>query len=71
MLRSLTILLSLIGILTIKNAGAQNSLLWEISGNGLEKPSYIFGTIHLIAQNDFVVRKEIDSVFELDLTLRL
>lgn len=65
MLRSLTILLSLIGILTIKNAGAQNSLLWEISGNGLEKPSYIFGTIHLIAQNDFVVRKEIDSVFDL------
>ncbi|MEM6966974.1 MAG: TraB/GumN family protein, partial [Bacteroidota bacterium] len=22
-------------------------LLWEISGNGLEKPSYLFGTIHL------------------------
>lgn len=24
------------------------SLLWEISGNGLEKPSYIFGTHHLV-----------------------
>ncbi len=23
------------------------SLLWEISGNGLEKPSYLYGTIHL------------------------
>ncbi|MFT6937524.1 MAG: hypothetical protein ACJA1N_001828, partial [Saprospiraceae bacterium] len=22
----------------------QNSLLWEISGNGLEEPSYLFGT---------------------------
>src|SRR6478736_8275763 len=22
------------------------SLLWEISGNGLEKPSYLYGTIH-------------------------
>ena len=25
----------------------QNTLLWEVSGNGLEKPSYLFGTIHL------------------------
>jgi uncharacterized protein YbaP (TraB family) len=25
----------------------KNTLLWEVSGNGLEKPSYLFGTIHL------------------------
>lgn len=25
-----------------------NSLLWKISGNGLEKPSYLFGTHHLV-----------------------
>ena len=25
-----------------------NSLLWEISGNGLEEPSYLFGTFHLL-----------------------
>ncbi len=24
-----------------------NGFLWEISGNGLQKPSYLFGTIHL------------------------
>jgi uncharacterized protein len=24
-----------------------NTLLWEISGNGLEKPSYLYGTMHL------------------------
>ncbi len=65
MLKSVAILLSLILTLSVKNAESQNSLLWEISGNGLEKPSYIFGTIHLIAQSDFVVRKEIDSVFYL------
>ncbi|NNC94471.1 MAG: TraB/GumN family protein [Chitinophagales bacterium] len=29
------------------STSAQNSLLWEISANGLEKPSYIFGTVHL------------------------
>lgn len=31
----------------------ENSLLWEISGNGLEKPSYIFGTIHMISTKDY------------------
>lgn len=25
----------------------KNSLLWEITGNGLEQPSYLFGTIHV------------------------
>jgi len=31
----------------------ENSLLWEISGNGLEKPSYVFGTIHMICEEDY------------------
>ncbi|MEO1435627.1 MAG: TraB/GumN family protein [Bacteroidota bacterium] len=30
-----------------------NALLWEISGKELEKPSYLYGTIHLISKNDF------------------
>ena len=30
-----------------------NSLLWEISGNGIEQPSYIFGTIHIIPKENF------------------
>ena len=31
------------------------SLLWEISGNELETPSYLYGTIHMIAKDDFVL----------------
>ena len=31
----------------------ENSLLWEISGNGLEQPSYLYGTIHIIPADDF------------------
>lgn len=30
----------------------QKSLLWEISGNGLTKPSYLYGTIHMICKDD-------------------
>lgn len=31
---------------------AESALLYEISGKNLEKPSYLFGTIHLICQKD-------------------
>ena len=30
----------------------EKSLLWEISGNGLAKPSYLYGTIHMICKDD-------------------
>lgn len=34
-----------------------NTLLWKISGNGLEKSSYLFGTIHLLCEEDAVLSK--------------
>jgi uncharacterized protein YbaP (TraB family) len=37
----------------------QNSLLWEISGNGLEKPSYLYGTMHVSNKVAF----RLDDVF--------
>lgn len=62
----------LIGAIT---ANAQ--ILWKVSGNGLEKPSYIFGTHHL-AQTSIIERtqgllnafKEADAVYgEMDMNL--
>lgn len=32
---------------SVKETKLENSLLWKISGNGLDKPSYLYGTIHL------------------------
>ncbi len=40
-----------------------NSLLWKIDGNGLKAPSYLFGTIHLICENDVVMSKATKRVF--------
>lgn len=37
----------------------ENSLLWKISGNGLEKESYLFGTIHLICEDQFKMDERI------------
>ena len=54
---------------TTKSAVASNkapnldkSLLWKIEGNGI-KPSYLFGTIHMIAQNDFFMNQPTKDAF--------
>lgn len=48
-----------------------NSLLWKISGNGLSKPSYLFGTIHITcdATLDKNVLKALDETGQLYLEL--
>ena len=33
---------------------SNNSLLWRITGKGMQRPSYIFGTIHMICSDDYV-----------------
>jgi uncharacterized protein YbaP (TraB family) len=40
------------------------SLLWEISGNGLKENSYLFGTIHMICPSDFLMDDRIKNAFE-------
>lgn len=40
----------------------KNSLLWGISGNGISKSSYIFGTIHYICENDLVISSNLKSI---------
>lgn len=47
----------------VTTAETGSSLLWEISGNGLEKPSYLFGTIHLIGSDDFIFPDMWNSAF--------
>ena len=52
-----------------------NTLLWEISGNGLAKPSYLFGTMHILCAEDAhlsdrmrEIIKNTDAIyFELDM----
>ncbi len=41
----------------------EKSLLYEISGNGLSQPSYIFGTIHVICKDDFFLPEVVKSKF--------
>ena len=41
----------------------ENSLLWEVSGKGLAKPSYLFGTIHMICAPDFIMTEQAKIAF--------
>lgn len=41
----------------------EKALLWEISGKGLEKPSYLFGTIHIACKGEVNITPEIDRAF--------
>lgn len=47
-----------------QQSASAKSLLWEVSGNGLEKPSYIYGTIHLICENDFKITDKVKRAFD-------
>ncbi|MBV7531827.1 TraB/GumN family protein [Chitinophaga sp. sic0106] len=40
------------------------SVLWKVSGNGLEKPSYLFGTIHMICAGDFEIKPKVKAALE-------
>ena len=42
-----------------------NTLLWQISGNGLEKPSYLFGTFHLLCREDIHFSPQLKKAIEL------
>lgn len=48
----------------IATAQTEKSLLWEISGKGLEKPSYVFGTIHMICQDDYFMTETIQNTLK-------
>lgn len=53
----------------------EKSLAWKISGKGLKKPSYLYGTIHMIPKSEFelpnAIREGLDNVervtFEIDM----
>lgn len=47
-----------------KSPKLENSLLWEVSGKGLSKPSYVYGTIHMICSGDYFLSEKTKKAFE-------
>ncbi len=48
-----------------------NSLCWKVTGPGINNPSYVFGTIHLIPKKDFFLSKPAEEAFKSCKTLAL
>ena len=51
-------------LFTLTVFSSQAQLLYKIEGNNLQKPSYIYGTIHIMPKKDFVSSDSIKSAFK-------
>jgi len=67
----------LVAVMFASSLGAQDqSMLYAITGNGLTETSYLFGTIHLQCEADFIIKDKVKNAldaceqiyFEVDLT---
>ena len=65
------IILTITSIFSSNAQVLENSTLWKISGNGLEAPSYLFGTIHITcdATLEENVKKALDETEQLVLEI--
>ena len=75
-LKKILIVITYINIVTTAYSQQSQTLLWKVSGNGLDKPSYLFGTMHLLCPNDALLGdslvhaiKTVDEIyFEIDIS---
>lgn len=75
-MKKISVLLALLLFVAFCSFAQDNSMLWKISGNGLKQDSYLFGTIHMLCPDDFVIKqKNLDAfnsskkvIFEVDLS---
>ncbi|MEL6534183.1 MAG: TraB/GumN family protein [Bacteroidota bacterium] len=50
-------------LLGYTSVSAQSSLLWKIEGEGLDVPSYLYGTIHLLCKDDLQLPPPLQEAF--------
>ncbi|MBD3626699.1 TraB/GumN family protein [Cyclobacterium sp.] len=61
MLKRSIFILGLILIGSFSVLGQEKGVFWKISGNGLSTSSYLFGTIHLICEQDFAMSERVSD----------
>ena len=42
-------------------SSSSKTLLWQVSGNGLEKPSFLYGTIHMLCAEDAILSEALKN----------
>ena len=48
----------------VSPAKLEKALLWQISGKGLAKPSYLYGTIHVICPTDMIMTEKMQATLK-------
>lgn len=43
---------------------SNNTLLWQVSGNGLSQPSYFLGTMHILCPEDAVLSPQVEAILD-------
>lgn len=63
MMKQLTLILVFVlpGLLSAKAQDTTSSLLWEIRGKGIDQPSYLFGTFHILCKEDFSITASMEA----------
>lgn len=51
--------------LPVMPEGNNNTLLWEVTGNGLQSPSYFLGTMHILCPDDAYLSKGVLSILDM------
>ncbi|MBK5278074.1 MAG: TraB/GumN family protein [Bacteroidia bacterium] len=54
----------LLVVLVFKSGMGQNSILWEVSGDKLKKPSYLFGTLKFIGEKEFFLPAKVTNLIK-------
>jgi uncharacterized protein YbaP (TraB family) len=58
------VVLLVFGFVLLFNSTLNAQLLWEISGNGLKKKSYLYGTLHVAPKKEFYLNNNVPRVMK-------
>ncbi len=59
----LVLVFKTISIFSVNAQDANSSLLWQITKEGVQDTSYLFGTIHIIPESDFFIPEGLERTF--------
>ncbi|MEM1324359.1 MAG: TraB/GumN family protein [Bacteroidota bacterium] len=51
-------------VIAVEADTTQQSLLWKVSHDDLDQPSYVFGTIHMIGKEDYFFTDQMKAAFD-------
>lgn len=58
-MKNFAFLIIVILLVSPSTRAQESSILWEINGNGITKPSYLFGSLKFIGEKEFYLPKEV------------